>query len=242
MKRALFLMLLLGNFLAFAKPVTVGFLKFAPPFSTAAENNTFFGFSVDLMDDICKRLQWDCVYKAAPLNQQLELLNDGSVDLIFTPTPISPDNNNRYLFSLPYLASNGQFLALADASVNGLDDIKNKKIGVLNESLYVALLDSNYSSTNQIKNFDLVSDLISALMNKDVDVVIINDSVARNIMNNNITQLKLVGDKIPMGEGYGIMALQKNADLIRKVNSALLQMESDGAYLKIYNTYFGNPM
>ena len=42
-----------------------------------------------------------------------------------------------------------------------------------------------------------------------------------------------------MGEGYAIMAHKNNSDLIKKINQALLDMEQDGTYLRIYNRYFG---
>ncbi|MFA1369849.1 transporter substrate-binding domain-containing protein, partial [Legionella pneumophila] len=43
-----------------------------------------------------------------------------------------------------------------------------------------------------------------------------------------------------IGNGYGILALKNNAPLIMKINKALLQIEKDGTYLEIYNTYFGD--
>lgn len=49
---------------------------------------------------------------------------------------------------------------------------------------------------------------------------------------------KLVGKAIRSGDGYGIMANKNNADLITQINKALLQMENDGTYLRISNTYF----
>ncbi|RYW67113.1 ABC transporter substrate-binding protein, partial [Legionella pneumophila] len=55
-------------------------------------------------------------------------------------------------------------------------------------------------------------------------------------------QLKLIGDKIPIGSGYGIIALKNQSALIDKINHILLEMEKDGSYLRIYNEYFGaNP-
>ncbi|BCA93834.1 hypothetical protein TUM19329_01950 [Legionella antarctica] len=65
-------------------------------------------------------------------------------------------------------------------------------------------------------------------------------SLATLSVNNAIQQFKLVGQKILMGEGYGIMALKSNALLIQQINKSLLDMEADGTYLKIYNQYFSN--
>lgn len=59
-------------------------------------------------------------------------------------------------------------------------------------------------------------------------------------MSNSATELKFVGDKMAIGDGYGILASKNNAPLIMKINKALLQIEKDGTYLEIYNTYFGD--
>lgn len=52
-------------------------------------------------------------------------------------------------------------------------------------------------------------------------------------------QLQLIGDKIPIGSGYAIIALKNQSALIDKINYILLEMEKDGSYLRIYNEYFG---
>lgn len=242
MKRFVFIILFIWNFFAYGSPVTVGVVPFAPPFSSmSGEGKNYFGFAIDLMNEICKRINMECIYKPAPVNDQLALLNQGTIDIVFPPTPIISPNNDDYLFSLPYLASDGQFLTSEEnKTINSIEDIKGKRIGVLKNTLYDSLAQSNHASESEIIQYDAFADLISALANKDVDVIIMNDSVARYLINNALNSFRLVGDKIPVGQGYGILSLPKNAELIKKINSALLSMEEDGTYLIIYNKYFGN--
>lgn len=242
MKRFIFIMLFLCNFFVHASPVTVGVVPYAPPFSSkSGSGNNYFGFAIDLMNQICKRINVECVYKAAPVNIQLSLLNQGAVDLIFTPQPITVLSNNDYLFSLPYIASDGQFLTLdTNKNINTAQDVTGKRIGVLKNTLYDSLLRTNHASDSTITQYDAFGDMMAGLVNKDVDVIIMNDSVAHYLINNNVNSFRLVGEKIPVGEGYGILALQKNAELIKKINAALLGMEEDGSYLELYSQYFGN--
>ena len=240
MKALVFIILFISNVLAYSDTIKVGVLKFAPPYSSlAGDGNHFFGFTIDLMDNICQRLHAECSYISTTMNQHGNSLQQGIIDISFIPIPISTDNSGTFIYSLPYLASNGQFLSLKESPINSLADIKKYKIGVMTETLYSVIIKSPYATDNEIKKYEKITDLISALANREVDVIYVNDSVAKYMVNNALHQFKLVGKKIPMGEGYGIMTVKNNAPLIQKINKALLDMEAEGTYLKIYNRYFG---
>jgi ABC-type amino acid transport substrate-binding protein len=240
MKALVFIILFISNVLAYSDIIKVGVLEFAPPYSSlAGDGKHFFGFTIDLMDNICQRLQAECSYVSTTLDQHGNSLQQGVIDVSFVPVPISTAPSGAFIYSLPYLVSNGQFLALKESPMNSLADIKKHKIGVMSDTLYNVISKSPYATDNEIKKYEAITDLISALANHEVDVIYVNDSVAKYMVNNALHQFKTVGKKIPMGEGYGIMALKNNALLIQKINKALLDMEADGTYLKIYNRYFG---
>ena len=241
MKLIVFIFLLIGNISAYCKPLIVGVLEFAPPFSSlSGDGNNYYGFSIDLMDELCKRIKQQCVYKPVLLTNQLSMLDNESVNILFTPTPISSINSPDYIFSLPFLPSDGHFLTLKENKINTLSDMKNKKVGVLKNSLFRALIEENSKSYSEVKEYDLISDLIAGLGNKEIDVIIVNDTIAHYILNNNIiVNSQLIGEKIPAGDGFGMLALKKNESLIKDINSALLNMEADGTYLTNYIKYFG---
>jgi len=240
LKIIIFIILFISNFVAYSGTINVGVLEFAPPFSSlSGDKNHYFGFTIDLMDEICKRLHSECAFKAATVGEQITLLNQGTIDVSFIPVPITTDQAGNFIFSLPYLASNGQFISVDGGGVSTLADLKNHNVGVLKDTLYSTLLKSPYVSVDKIKQYTVITDLIAALGNHEVDAIFVNDSVARFIINNAVHHLFLVGDKIHMGEGYAIMARKNNTDLIKQINQALLDMEQDGSYLRIYNRYFG---
>jgi ABC-type amino acid transport substrate-binding protein len=237
----LFIFLFIFNIWGHSAPVNVGILKFAPPFSSlAGDGNHYYGFIIDMMGSICKRINEQCNYKAINADQQFADLEDGIIDISFVPIPITPDPSGVFIYSLPYLASKGQFLTLEQNKINTLADIKNFKIGVLKDTLYPLLMESKFAIDNTIKNYDKFTDLFTVLASKEVDVIYVNATVGKYIINNDLSQFKLVGDPITMGEGYGILAHKKNADLIKKINSALLDLEADGTYITIYKRYFSN--
>ncbi len=235
-----FIILFISSFLAYGNPLTVGILRFAPPFSSADNNNHYFGFSVDLMDEICKRINETCTYKATDLDTQFKDLDEGVIDITFLPSPLPSTEPTNYIFSLPYISSNGQFMALKSSNINSVDDIKNKKIGALQATFIQYNVLPNYTAKENIKAYSKITSLIEALSNHDIDAALVNASVAKYLLNNTLKGFQLVGKPIVIGNGYGIIALKKNAAVIDKINKALLQIETDGTYLTIYNKYFGS--
>lgn len=83
-------------------------------------------------------------------------------------------------------------------------------------------------------------ELLSALKTKEVDVIYLNPSIAKYIINNAASKFKFVGNKILMGSGYAMIANKNQALLIKKINFALLEMESEGSYIKIFKKYFSD--
>ena len=77
-------------------------------------------------------------------------------------------------------------------------------------------------------------------MDDEIDAILFNVNIFKYLSNNKIINFLPVGNPINIGNGYGILALKKNTNLINKVNTALLNIKNDGTYEKIYNKYFGH--
>lgn len=242
MKACIFFILFICNVFAYSKTIYVGVFAFAPPFSTTSDNGkSYYGFHIDLMNNLCERLDLKCIYKTTTMNNQIALLDNGTIDIAFSAAPILSTNTGNYIYSLPYMNSDAQFVGLNENNnINTLEDIKDKRIGVLSNTLYHAFNLSSRSYNGDIKQYKIFPDLVSALSNNDVDVIIINKNLAYYLLLNDANKFKLVGPNIPLGEGYGLIALNKNRELVKRINSALLDMEADGSYLTIYKNYFGN--
>ncbi|HAT8966191.1 TPA: transporter substrate-binding domain-containing protein [Legionella pneumophila subsp. pneumophila] len=242
MKRFMFILLIFINFHALGKALIIGVPDFAPPFvSRSGGGEFYFGFNIDLMNSICKIIEEECQYKGMNIQQLYTNLNAGKVDIMLAPTPIVSTAGTNYIFSLPYLPSNAQIVTLkANDHINALTDLKGKKVGTLKYTLYGGLLQEHFQDYVDLMQFSKLSDMAIALSNREIEAVVLNANAAKYAMSNSATELKFVGDPIPIGNGYGILALKNNAPLIMKINKALLQIEKDGTYLEIYNTYFGD--
>ena len=239
MNRILLLCLWLCLPSLYAQNITVGTTSDYPPFSSLADKkNHFFGFDVDIMSEVCKRIKQNCLFKPFTFNQLFTQIKSGGIDLAIAAITITTELQQSFLFSYPYLESNAQFMTLADSAIKTPGDINHKKIGVRQGTAFKTLAINLYKDQVTILEYPEISDLLDNLANKNVDIILVNALAAKSWEANNDNVYKLIGTDIPIGKGYGIMANTGKEPLIQQINQALLDIESDGTYLKIFNRYF----
>ena len=229
-----------------ARPLLIGTISDNPPFSSyASQQNQFYGFEIDLMLEICNRQKIKCQFIPTIASRMVNDLTSGKIDLVLAsiiiPTTIVDE---PVIFSKPYLISYAQFITNKQSPINQLNEIRNKKVGVRLGTLFHGTMFKNFileMYNNQVKPvlYLSMSDLLSALQNQEVDAVCSNAVPIRYWYTNNSGLFKLVGGKIPIGNGYAVMAKIGEENLIAQINQSLLQIEQDGTYVAIYSRYFG---
>ncbi|WP_133137457.1 transporter substrate-binding domain-containing protein [Legionella rowbothamii] len=236
-----FMLMLFITSIAFSSSLTVGVGVSGPPLVEKAHDSKgvfYFGFSIDLMDSICEQIKETCTYQEVTLNNQFELLDSGKIDLLILTIPYDSSKLKQYAISIPYAASKVQFVTLKTNSINGIKDVENKRIGVMRATFYNLLTQSPYHKNNQIIAYDSNSELYSDLHTHKIDVIALNNALAYGLEMNNIFDLKLIGESILLGDGYGIIALPDKTKLIEKINKAILDIENNGTFTAIYQRYY----
>ena len=219
--------------------LTIGTTPQNPPFNSRVDKNQFFyGFDIDIMDEICKRAKLKCEYTSVVFNDIFNALRAGKIDLANAAIIITQEREEDFLFSLPYLESNAQFIALQSSKIDNPKDIQNKRVGTRNGTPFKKLATSLYKDQINLVDFSSTADVLNALSSNQVDVVLMDYAAANYWVANSGNLYKLIGGPVPLGLGYGIMANKGQNALINHINKALLSMEADGTYLKIYERYF----
>lgn len=241
MKFRLLLLMFITSSFTYAHTLTVGITGDNPPFSSIIDKEShYYGFDMEIMDGICKRLKVHCRYVPMLFSDFFDSINNNQIDLAIDSIIITPEREQKFLFSQPYLTSRVRFVTNQSSSINSPDDIINKRIGVRQRNQFQELFTLLYKNKMKETVYPHMPELLLGLAKKEVDAIIINNISAQYWTANNNNQYKLIGSPIPLGKGFGIMAKLGKNDLINNVNIALQNMESDGTYLKIYSHYFGN--
>lgn len=222
-----------------AQALIIGVMPNNPPLSSLIdEKNHFSGFEIDLMEGICQRIELPCQFTAVIMKQiQFDLMAQ-KIDLAIATYIISDKPPTGFIFSLPYLESNAEFIVNNDSRIITITDMQHKTIGVRHGTLFDDLLHKLYGDNVTITKYFTVDELIAALDNKDIDAALTDAVAADYWMTNSDNQYRIIGHDIPIGNGYGILANVGQEALIGKINQALQSMMIDGSYAKIYSTYF----
>lgn len=163
--------------------------------------------------------------------------NEGKLDLAIGGITISQARKATYIFSLPYMESHGQFIALKNSGLKSISDLKGKKIGAVRGSDYEDFLVNHYGLEFQIALYEGPVALIASLNQGDTDAIF-SDSISMKYWRQTSDGVLVnVGDPMTVGGGFAIMALPQKADLIESINQQLLKREKDGNYIKLYNNY-----
>lgn len=220
-QRMLFITLLFVCQLSFASVIKVGTGVSGPPLVegiNTSDGRFYFGFCIDLMNEICKRIGEHCTYQPVTPDNQFELLDGSKIDLLILTSPYGSFDLKNYAFSIPYAASKIRFLVLQNSPIHGITDMQDKKIGVINKTFYKLLTETSFSLENQIIPYDRTPDLLSDLAHNKIDIIVLNNAIAHNLERNIMYNVKTVGPSIPLGEGYGIIGLSDKAAVIEKIN------------------------
>lgn len=224
----------------YAQTINIGILLYNPPFEMEADQkNHFFGFEIDIMMELCKRMQADCHFIPLTFAEIFTKLLDDKIDLGLGSISITEQRRANYLFSLPYMKSTARFITKIDSQIHGIDDIRDKRVGTVEGSLFKAIVLEKFNHEVEIVEYPTLAEVFQALADGKVEIVIADEGAAKYWATNNSDSFKLVGNEIPIGIGYGIMANKKHKELIETINRLLLDIEADGSYLKIYKRYFG---
>lgn len=243
MKRFLLLAALLISPMMQAHALIIGIALHFPPFSMSTGPEQFSGFEVELSKAICQRINETCLYKAMPVRTIPDELLAQKIDLGMATLIIPLKPSSGYLFSQPYLPSSMQFIVKKDSSIHSSEDLTNKTVGVRNffgVDTFKSFMLKFYNNKINIKDFPTMDDLIDALQNDNLHAGLANSSAVHYWVANNSNLFRVVGDVIPYGNGYGIMANIGQEVLIGKINAALKAMIDDGTYSEIYSHYFLN--
>lgn len=235
MKSIVFLFLMLIVPLTYAKSLRIGTTSSFPPFSYAATGSGhLFGFDVEMIEEICKRIDTSCKFVVMPYNDLLVELKKGKIDLAVSAIIITPKMKDDFIFSIPYLKSYGRFVTIKESEIKTIAEIRNKKVGTRKDTPFNDAALQLFNNKVKIQVYPLLANLLEALKNKTVDVAFMNNEAAEYWVANSSKAYRFVGEEIAVGNGYVIVANKRMRKLMPKINGAIHDISTDGTFLKLH--------
>jgi ABC-type amino acid transport substrate-binding protein len=205
-----------------------------PPFEYYKDGE-IVGFEIDLIKAIAKELKRDVKFQDLPFDSIIGSLQAKRIDLAISGISATIEREKVVDFTTHYNTSR-TVLITDDASINSMNDLNDKTVGVQMGSTYEPCMKEWLPKVKgmQIQSLTKVPDLIQNLKVKRIAGIALGITEANAIMNE-IKGLKMI--EVPDTEISYAIALPKGSDLTVKINEVIEKMKKDGSLKSIQDKW-----
>lgn len=213
--------------------------KFAP-MGFRDDNNELVGFDIDYAKAAAKKMGKEVTFQPIDWSAKESELNSGRIDMIWNGYTITDERKEKVLFTKPYLENSQVVVVLAGSSLSALKDLAGKEVGLQSLSSAADALDASPIKA-ELKDVSEYPDNVLALTDLKsgrVDGVVIDEVVARYYIAKEPDTYKLMEESLAP-EQYGIGIKKGNDELLKELQNALDELNSDGTAAEISTKWFG---
>ncbi|MDX5568866.1 glutamate ABC transporter substrate-binding protein [Streptomyces sp. ID05-04B] len=223
--------------------IKVGIKYDQPGLGLKKPDGSFAGFDVDVATYVAKQLgyQPDQIEFVETKSADREnALARGDVKFIAATYSINDERKKKVDFAGPYLLAHQDLLVKSDSDISKGTDLNGKRLCSVTGSTSAQNVLKSIAPKANLKEYGTYSECVAALQNGAVDAVTTDDSILAGFASQDQYKgkFKLAGLKLS-NENYGIGVKKGDTATVDKINKALEQMVSDGAWDKAVKDNFG---
>ncbi|MBQ6297914.1 MAG: amino acid ABC transporter substrate-binding protein [Selenomonadaceae bacterium] len=247
MKKMVFMMILIlfiagcGSNYKIKDKIIVGLDE--SPIGYVNEQGEIVGFEVDLAREAIKRAGSTAEFKMISWNEKELELNSGKIDIIWNGLDITPERQEKILFSNPYM-DNGIVMVVMEGNPQRIFsevDLKGKNVGAKAGTTAEYYIESTASIKNIIKDlktYDSDEKTFTALENGKIDVLLCDVIVGRYEMIKHNNNFEILPKTLGGITEYGIGFRKKDVELRDEIQKAFDSMIKDGTAKEISEKWF----
>lgn len=207
-----------------------------PPFESINDKKEIVGFDVDLVNEICKKINCKATFVTADFDGLLIAVNNKTYDFSISGWTITEERAKTVDFGLPYMKNTQVLLVRSDETVvKDTADLKKPavivavQLGTTNSITAKKLVaDAN----KQVKEFQDFPAAVQALLNKQANAVVIDTFAAADLLEQNKGKIKITGNQF--GDEYLGMVFRKgDAELKNAFDAGLKAVFAEGTWSKL---------
>ncbi|WP_406839171.1 glutamate ABC transporter substrate-binding protein [Streptomyces sp. AHU1] len=223
--------------------IKVGIKYDQPGLGLKQPDGSFAGFDVDVATYVAKELGYkpsQITFVETKSADRENALSRGDVKFIAATYSITDERKQKVDFAGPYLLAHQDLLVKKDANIAKGTDLNGKKLCSVTGSTSAQNVHDTIAPKAQLKQYGGYSECIAALQSGAVDAVTTDDSILAGFaaQDKYKGQFKLAGLKLS-NENYGVGIKKGDAELEKKINTALEKMVSDGSWDAAVKKNFG---
>ena len=214
--------------------LTMGTNAAFPPYEFVDDDGAFAGIDVEIAKAVADKLGMELEIKDMAFDSLIPAAQNGSVDIVFAGMTVTDERKESVNFTNTYATGVQVIIVKEDSAIASADDLKDKKIGVQAGTTGDIYCTDDYGQ-EFVKQFDNGALAVAALVNGQVDCVVIDNEPAKNFVKAN-AGLKILDTEYVI-EDYAAAISKDNDKLLEKVNEALKELKEDGTIDKIIEKY-----
>lgn len=187
------------------------------------ENGEIVGVDIDIAKEIAKYLGKELVIKDVSFDSIINEVKSGKSDFGAAGISYTEERAKEVDFTIDYSIS--KQVIIVKEGINKVDNLDNKRIALQLGSVADSYVTKNYKNATVIRQKKYLA-AIEDLKNDKVDLVIMDELPAKEILKNNpglvILDQELFTDK------YGMVVRKGNDELLKAINKVLSDLIADG--------------
>lgn len=222
-----------------ADKITVGVKFDAKPFGFIDKTGELQGFDIDLAKKIAKNILGDenkVEFVQVTPSTRIITLTSGKVDMIIANMSITPQRQNVVDFSTPYYIAGQALMIPESSSVQGLTDLRGKKVIVVLGSTGEKSI-KHFAPNAIIQGFKTNTEAYNALKSGNGEAMTTDDTILAGFVMDDPT-MKILPKRYTQ-EPYAIAFRQdeESAALRENVNHILEHMKKSGELTRLKNKW-----
>ncbi len=207
------------------------------PWTFHDENNELTGVDVEIGKAIAARLGVEAHFEETNWDAILQGVDSGRFDMACNGVGITPERQEKYTFSDPYLYTRKVLVVRSDnEDIKSFDDLNGKKTANTASSTYAQIAEEKGAT---VVGVDALADTIQLVLQGRVDATINSkETINDYLLVHPEVQLKVVAESEGNPVGYPVRKSEDTQTLIEAVNEALEQMRQSGELSEISTRFF----
>ncbi len=205
-----------------------------PPYEYVDENNEVAGIDADIAAAIADKLGMELEITDMAFDSLIPALQSDTIDIVLAGMTVDPERAESVNFTDSYATGVQVIIVPEGSDIASPDDLEGKNIGVQTGTTGDLYCTDDYGQ-EFVKQFDNGPLAVAALLNGQVDCVVIDNEPAKNYVAAN-EGLKIL-DTAFANEDYAAALAKEDTELYEQVNTAIQELKEDGTIASIIEKY-----
>ncbi len=205
-----------------------------PPYEFVDDNGNIVGIDAEIAQAIADKLGYKLEIRDMEFDSLLTAVESKSIDFALAGMTVTDERLLQVNFSDTYATGVQVIIVKEGSDIATADDLSGKVIGVQSGTTGDIYCTDDFGQDN-VKQYANGALAVAALMNGQVDCVVIDNEPAKNYVKAN-AGLKILETEY-VTEDYAAAFSKDNTDLLNKFNAALKELKDEGKIDEIINKY-----